>query len=326
MQSIIRVTLFAIYAFIPYSCGFNLVPPSAVTSSIKYNTYMSLSMMSNDGYQSSLIDDTDLLSDDIATSTRRNFFTSIVSSAVMISSLPTSVNAEDKRSTIDATITDKIFIEFKGLSAPSEPNDRIVIGLFGNDASQPVSILKQVVTPQGYKSKCKPLDTTRTFEKEQLEANKVYNNCIEKEDTVGVNYEYSTVWRVVQDERLDIGAVSGKFIAREPPNFEDKQSGLKHDEKGVVSVRRGNESGYGFTIFPGGNAQTLDDENVVVGRVIEGMDVVDKLNSIPVVKNALAGNKKKTAPSRACRYGGNELFCNEQKPLKKVTLDKTGIL
>ena len=184
-----------------------------------------------------------------------------------------------------------------------------------------------MVTPQGYKSKCKPLDTSRTFEKEQLEANKVYNNCIEKEDTVGVNYEYSTVWRVVSNERLDIGAVSGKFIAREPPNFEDKQSGLKHDEKGVVSVRRGNESGYGFTIFPGGNnAQTLDEENVVVGRVIEGMDVVDKLNSIPVVKNTLAGNKKKTAPSRACRYGGNELFCNEQKPLKKVTLDKTGIL
>ena len=331
MQSIIRVTLFAIIAFIPYSCGFNLVPPSAVISSTKYNTLdtMSLSSMSNDDDYSSLMDDTDLLSDDISTSTRRNFFTSIASSAVMISSLPTSVNAEDKRSTIDATITDKIFIEFKGLSAPSEPNDRIVIGLFGNDAPQPVSVLKQVVTPLGYKSKCKPLDTSRTFEKEQLEANKVYNNCIEKEDTVGVNYEYSTVWRVVSNERLDIGAVSGKFIAREPPNFEDKQSGLKHDEKGVVSVRRGNESGYGFTIFPGGNAQaaqTLDQENVVVGRVIEGMDVVDKLNSIPVVKNTLAGNKKKTAPSRACRYGGNELFCNEQKPLKKVTLDKTGIL
>ena len=271
------------------------------------------------------MDDIDLLSDDIATTTRRKFFTSIVSSAVVASSLPTSVNAE-VTSTKDAIITDKIFIEFKGLSAPSEPNDRIVIGLFGNDAPQPVSVLKQVVTPQGYKSKCKPLDTNRLLEKEQLEANKVYNNCIEKEDTVGVNYEYSTVWRVISDERLDIGAVSGKFIAREPPNFEDKQSGLKHDEKGVVSVRRGNESGFGFTIFPGGNAQTLDQENVVVGRVIEGMDVVDKLNSIPVVKNTLAGNKKKTAPSRACRYGGNELFCNEQKPLKKVTLDKTGIL
>ena len=329
MQSIIRVTLFAIYAFIPYSCGFNLVPPSAVILSTKYNThntYRTLSMSGNDDYQSSFMDDTDLFSDGIETTTRRNFFASIVSSAVMISSLPTSVNAEETRSTNSAVITDKIYIEFKGLSAPSEPNDRIVIGLFGNDSPQPVSILKQVVTPQGYKSKCKPLDTTRTFEKEQLEANKVYNNCIEKEDTVGVNYEYSTVWRVVNNERLDIGAVSGKFIAREPPNFEDKQSGLKHDEKGVVSVRRGNESGYGFTIFPGGNAQTLDQENVVVGRVIEGMDVVDKLNSIPVVKNTLAGNKKKTAPSRACRYGGNELFCNEQKPLKKVTLNKTGIL
>jgi len=140
MQSIMRVTLFAIYAFIPHSCGFNLVPPSAVISSTKYNTLdtMSLSSMSDDDY-SPLMDDTDLFSDDIATSTRRNFFTSIVSSAVVASSLPTPVNAEDIRSTNDATITDKIFIEFKGLSAPSEPNDRIVIGLFGNDAHQPVS-------------------------------------------------------------------------------------------------------------------------------------------------------------------------------------------
>ena len=100
---------------------------------------MSLSMMSNDGHAHPLIDDIDIFSDDIATSTRRNFFTSIVTSAVMISSLPSSVNAVEERSTNSAVITDKIYIEFKGLSAPSEPNDRIVIGLFGNDATQPVS-------------------------------------------------------------------------------------------------------------------------------------------------------------------------------------------
>ena len=160
------------------------------------------------------------------------------------------------------------------------------------------------------------------------EANKVYNNCIEGEDTVGVNYDYSSVWRVVKDERIDLGAISGKFIARENPTFEDAKSGLTHDAAGVVSVRRGDDGGYGFTISASkGNNPTLDEDNVVVGRVVEGMDVVERLNALPVVKSALAGGQKaKAAPSRGCRYGGSEYFCNENKPLNKVLLGKFGVL
>lgn len=275
---------------------------------------------------------------------RRSFFETMASSTIAAtlagSSLISISPAHAAASTSDATITDKIYIEFKGI--PNEDgsnnyeNDRIVIGLFGNDAPQPVSILKQLVTKEGYKSKCKPLDTTRLLQKEQLEANKVYNSCLENEDTVGVNYEYSTVWRVMKDERIDVGAISGKFIARENPTFEDtKKSGLGHDAKGVVSVRRGDDGGYGFTIFPGGtqSASVLDEDYIVVGRVIEGMDVVDRLNAIPVVKSAgvnymalTGGPKSKNAPSRACRYGGSELYCNEMKPLKKVLLDRFGVL
>lgn len=243
--------------------------------------------------------------------------------------------AEVEKATAEAVVTDKIFIEFKGLSPPTSDGDpatdRITIGLFGQDAPQPVSVIKQVVTKEGYKSKCKPLDTTRTLQKEQLEANKVYNSCLENEDTVGVNYEYSTVWRVVKGERIDVGAVSGKFVARENPNFEDANSALKHDAAGVVSVRRGDEAGYSFTIYPGGeSAASLDEDNVVIGRVIDGMGVVGKLNDLPVVKNPsvklTGGAKAKNAPSRGCRYGGSEYYCSEDKPLKKVLLDKTGLL
>ena len=263
------------------------------------------------------------------------------------------VGGGSAKSTADATITDKIFIEFKGLSPPSSSsdgqsntNDRIVIGLFGNDAPQPVSILKQLVTKDGYKdSKCKSLDTSRTLIKEQLEANKVYNTCMETEDTTGVNYDYASVWRVIPNERVDVGAVSGRFVARENPNFVDGSGSgdkLRHDAAGVVSVRRGNEGGFGFTIFPGGGsndaARILDEDNIVVGRVLEGMDVVQRLNELPVVKQSagsiLGGGgsgasgkeKSKVAPSRGCRYGGTELYCNEYKPLRKVLLDKTGVL
>ena len=95
-----------------------------------------------------------------------------------------------------------------------------------------------------------------------------------------------------------------------------------------MSVRKGSDGGYGFTIYPGlGDASILNEDNIVVGRVIEGMDVVQKLNEIPVVKSALAGGSNgKNAPSRACRYGGTELYCNENKPLKKVLIQSTGIL
>lgn len=281
--------------------------------------------------------------DNNANPTRRNFFASLVYSTlvptIVSSSIPVMImpaRADAAKSTADATITDKIYIEFKGLSTPGDgssgnSNDRITIGLFGNDAPQPVSVLKQLVTKGGYKSKCKPLDASRVLQKEQLEANKVYNNCMENEDSVGVNYDYASVWRVMKDERIDAGAVSGRFVARENPTFEDAGSGLTHDAAGVVSVRRGYEGGYGFTIYPGtgGNgaaASMLDEDNIVVGRVIEGMDVVERLNVMPVVKMAFSGGKTQNAPSRACRYGGSELYCNENKPLKKVLLDKTGVL
>ena len=316
--------------------GFYVASPSAlsffmhhtqISSNVNKVKVNNLSLFNNNLEKTTEEESSSYLNDDEHKNrSRRNFIATVASSAIIITSsvLPSAaVNAV----TSDAAITDKIYIEFKGLGGPSDPNDRIVIGLFGNDAPQPVSILTKEVQRDGYKSKCKPLDTTRVLQKEQLEANKVYNNCIENEDKVGVNYEYSTVWRVIANERIDVGAVSGKFIARENPNFEDTNNGLKHDAAGVVSVRRGNDSGYGFTIYPGGgDADALDEDNIVVGRVIEGMDVVERLNQVPVVKNALAGKKDKKAPSRACRYGGSELYCNEQKPLKKIQLDRTGVL
>mmetsp|Transcript_13528 Transcript_13528/g.29410 ORF Transcript_13528/g.29410 Transcript_13528/m.29410 type:complete len:341 (-) Transcript_13528:200-1222(-) len=322
------------------SWGFNnLAPLPLTTHHARSNSRLSLHIMEKEDEQAFLDNNSN-----INQNTRRNFFASMASSTLMATLISASVpvmpaRAEGTKSTADANITDEIFIEFKGLSNPGDgssssgnSNDRITIGLFGNDAPQPVSILKQVVTKEGYKSKCKPLDTSRTLQKEQLEANKVYNSCLDTEDSVGVNYDYSSVWRVIKDERVDVGAVSGKYIARESPTFEDAQSGLTHDAAGVVSVRRGNDGGYGFTIFPGtGDASTLDEDNIVVGRVIEGMDVVDRLNALPAVKSAglkLTGGSqdKKYAPSRGCRYGGSEYYCSENKPLKKVLLDKTGVL
>ena len=60
----------------------------------------------------------------------------------------------------------------------------------------------------------------------------------------------------------------------------------------------------------------LDKDNIVVGRVLEEMDVVLRMNNIPVIQSAakLEGGQERAGPSRVCRYGSAHLYCNELKP------------
>lgn len=235
--------------------------------------------------------------------------------------------------TADAQVTDRIFVEVKGLGGPSAPTQRIIIGLFGKDAPRSTQMLKQLVNAkEGLAAPCKP-KTDRTLQKEQLEANKVYNTCVEQQEQ-GVNYEYSQIWRVIPNQRIDVGAVSGKFIAREFPTWqEDNTNGLKHDTAGVVSVRRGNDSGFGFTIYPGNGgdaaSQLLDQDHIVVGRV-ENLDIVSALNEVPVITSSKLGGgaaaAAQAAPNRSCTYGGKQLYCNEYKPLNKLSTLNAGVL
>jgi cyclophilin family peptidyl-prolyl cis-trans isomerase len=275
------------------------------------------------------------------------------------------VSTSSSSSSATAEITDKIYITVKGLKSgnaetivtasgsvqPLQPQQtrRIVIGLFGKDAPLTVAKIKALVNSKpggggGLAAPCKPRDTDRSLQKEQLEANKVYNACIEGQDR-GVTLAYSSIWRIVPNERIDFGAVSGKFVAREYPNFDEAivNANLKHDVPGVVSVRHGNDGGFGFTIYPGGgggggaaaDVSYLDEDHIVVGRVLPGesMDVVQELNAVPVIASSKAinymaltgGTTTKNAPNRSCRYGG-AMYCNENKPLLKLSITETGIL
>jgi cyclophilin family peptidyl-prolyl cis-trans isomerase len=110
---------------------------------------------------------------------------------------------------------------------------------------------------------------------------------------------------------------------------------LSHDRPGLVSVRKGSNSGFGFTIFPGGSGNTkdLNENHIVIGQVIEGLDVIELVNNLPVVASAKlnykgikGGSSFQEGPSRACRYGGKQLYCNENKPLQKLTMYRTGVL
>lgn len=253
-------------------------------------------------------------------------------------------------STTNAEITDKIYLTIKGNGFPSSSSDQqseqqqqqrnIVIGLFGKNAPVSVEMLKQLVSPSGLPAKCRPL-SQRALQKEQLEANKVYNSCRDRESD-GVRLQYSTIWRIRKDERIDIGAVTGRYVSREYPTWMEDEattSSLRHDALGVVSVRRGNEGGFGFTIYRGNNSglmdanqKQLDADHIVVGRVLDGLDLVQALNNIPVVASSslnfmslTGGPKTSNAPDRSCRYGG-PMYCNENKPLIKLTVIDAGIL
>jgi cyclophilin family peptidyl-prolyl cis-trans isomerase len=244
--------------------------------------------------------------------------------------------ADSPASTSTAQVTDRIFLEIKGLG--EEPK-KLVIGLYGKNAPRSTQMLKQLVNAKvGLPAPCRP-KAERALQKEQLEANKVYNSCVEAQDK-GVNYEYSQIWRIVPNERIDVGAVAGKFIAREYPTWdEDDNNGstrLMHDAPGVVSVRRGDDSGFGFTIYPGGPgtdaARLLDEEHIVVGKV-ENLDLLQELNRVPVIVTSsklnymglTGGPPTRAAPTRACQYGG-PMYCNEYKPLVKLSILNSGSL
>jgi cyclophilin family peptidyl-prolyl cis-trans isomerase len=133
----------------------------------------------------------------------------------------------------DAQITDRIYVDVKGI-ALDQPPQQIVIGLFGKDAPEAVQMLKLLVTSEGLAADCKP-KVICTLQKEQLEVNKVYNACVEGQGQ-GVNYNLSTIWRVKQDGQIDVGAVSGGFVARQFPIW-NGENDLQHSAWSRVGAK-----------------------------------------------------------------------------------------
>jgi len=259
-------------------------------------------------------------------------------------------------------VTDKVYVDITGLgSVQSDINSgsveisktqRIVFGLFGYDSPNSVKKIKQLFSDKGgLPALCKPLKTDFMIQREQLEANKVYRSCTEGvENNVNVNYNYSQIWRIVKNERIDFGSVSGKFISREFPTWieESTTSTSTKDAiteytsqpttKYLMAVRRGNDSGFGFTVFPCENIMNnkdFIDNYIVIGKVCESTEnVVDQINNVSVVSSSKKINymgvggggssNKKNAPDKSCRYGG-PMYCNENKPLQKLTMFRTGI-
>lgn len=271
--------------------------------------------------------------------------------AVTVAGFPNAVLAETL-----GDVTDRVYVDVSGLTASASAelgkSQRIVLGLFGKDAPESTNKLKLLFGNQGLDAPCKPLKEDFLIQREQLEANKVYRSCIEGQER-GVTYDYAQIWRIVKDERIDFGSLSGKFNAREYPTWAEKTTTTTPSasdylkgtapSKYLVGVRKGSDSGFGYTLFPMATAGSNKDflENyLVVGTVLEGEDVVDQINEVSVVASAKSLNYMSivggggggggkaggnNAPKKDCRYGG-PMYCNENKPLTKLTMFRTGIL
>ncbi|KAJ1494097.1 hypothetical protein T484DRAFT_1927930 [Baffinella frigidus] len=237
-------------------------------------------------------------------------------------------------------VTDRIFLDIKiqGVNSANKANEgrssnldaqaalegRIVIGLFGEDAPETAAMFKAVaagtlVVP------CQEVIIEAAIAREALQKKQPIKQCKASEKKP-VDLLDSSVWRIIKDKRVDFGRLKGKFLLRKAPESADANA-LTHDRPGMVSARKGGGQ-FEFSIAPAANSN-LDKTNVVFGQVLEGGDILAKLNNTPVKQFAGGmggGEDDATSTLAACYYGSKNSFCGANKPLQRVIVQRAGVL
>ena len=227
-----------------------------------------------------------------------------------------------------AVVTDKVRLEFvQQISAEESVTLPVTIGLFGRDAPSAVSSFKAACTSALVAPCPTEVDLSSEVMERSKQSKKAALRVCQGSESLPVSYAYSTVWSIQRGKRIDAGQVQGKFALRLAPVTPLSEStGLSHDQAGLLSVRRGGGSfDFSITTAP---VPEFDTDYVVIGRVLDGMDSVQALDAMPVVKAAdgLAVEGPRSSRASACEYSNPQPFCAQNKPLKKVLLMRTALL
>lgn len=226
-------------------------------------------------------------------------------------------------------VTDRVQLQFvQQVSAEENRVLLLTVGLFGREAPESVEVFKRLATGKLIVGCSEPPEAeANSVQRATLSTKSVYKQCVGSE-SVPVTYSGSLVWRIVQGKRVDAGQVKGIFALRQAPQTSLSESPrLKHDAAGLLSVRRGGGTfDFGLTTGPDNEA---DADYVVIGRVLEGMAVLEEMDALPVVRAAEVfsqGEGASASRAKACAYGSANQYCSQLKPLKKLVLSRIAVL
>lgn len=165
-------------------------------------------------------------------------------------------------STADAKVTDRVYFDVK---IAGKPRGRLTLGLFGEEAPACVETFKTISS-----------------------------GALKGRGGRRAGYAYSTGQKVVRDRFVELGhvvqidainqnaGVAQRQLVQIMPPENRESNGLTHDARGVVSVRRGGGR-FEFDIALAEDKR-LDKENVVIGRVVGGEEVLEMLGKVPTTQ------------------------------------------
>ncbi|CAN8066366.1 unnamed protein product [Agarophyton chilense] len=196
--------------------------------------------------------------------------------------------------------SDRVFFD---ISVAGRPVGRVVIQLFADAAPVSVDTFKRLV-----------------------------EGTLRNRSGRTAGYKYAQAARVISGKRVDLGRVKQIDELNQQPGVPQRQivtvqvpenrdsNHLSHDAKGLVSVQRGGS--FEFSVLLAPDAE-LDSTHLVIGRVVDGMNVVQVLGNVPTNRKTNRDGFRNIGKAIGDARAKVDL---EDKPLQKIQITNCGLL